>query len=360
MIDTLDIGIEIKLTSMQKAHQLQSHLYTILDNYLIQHNLTQLHKNPNQKRSYITNGLANYGFLNINFFHTNYKYGVKLTLQPIRLLYPGELLRLSIYSNYSSIESHFNQWMDRLNATVSNLPSNFSSFKFPYLDNWSLLRIDYAVNYTTPFKKAYLTLLNHGNIPKGFSKNKCYDTSLYLCSKNVNINFYDKHAHLVHKSNASSSILINSQNILRFEIQCKNKEIQRIKKKFNLSASILSEFWNTSIASYIIKKRLAAIIGKQDFYCLSTAKILLENAIHSRKLYCLCYNILKKAMITNNLTQLKKEFCIKYHCSENYYDQLLTKIHSAGINLLPLDLTPDVSRSHMPNPYKIINTENDM
>ncbi len=352
MIDTMDIGFEFKSKTAYDAY------YQIIDNYSYQNKKMRLHKKGSSShRRYITTAFSKYGFLEIAFFKSKYTYSLRIVLQPIRLLFPNESIKLASFKDYPRVVEKFNIYIDEINSH-----SNQSTLQLPHLENWTVLRIDYALNYYTPYLKAYLQLLRKGNIPKGFSPPYPNENSFYLSSKNGNINFYDKIDQLNKKHNLITANIKDdfptAHSLLRLEFQCSNKYIQHLKKRYDIKTATVPTLWNTHIAAQVLKKRLSSVFGKKDFYSLDYTKLQLKIKIKKNRTFSLCNHILLNIIKYSNLSQAKLCFYTSMHCKANYFDQLLTQIHSADINPITLnsitDNTKILTLSYLPNPYNEI------
>ena len=181
-----------------------------------------------------------------------------------------------------------------------------------------------------------------------------YRDSFYLTLGRANFNFYDKYAELQNKKYLKSEDIEKAKNILRFEIQCKNKDIQRLKNKFGLESSKVIEFWDARIAEYVLKNRIKSVFGEYDFYKFDTAKKKISQCSKNNiPLILVIDNIAR----SSNLAEAKANFLARHKkISPNKYDKFLTKIRKLEINPITLDNSDTLEM--LPNPHSYINIEN--
>ena len=339
MIDTISISLPvIKNVFFALVHSMNSYLRSE-HSYLI-------NDDSKSSRSQYTTKLSSIGFLEIAFHFDSHHYYLKIKLQPIRLLYEGEAIELAKSKDFNSIEENFNSYMKDI------FGNSFFEYSLQF-SNWKLNRIDYAVNYYTEYVSQLMEILHKGNICTGFTY-RDYEDSLYLTSEAVNINFYDKYAQLISKHYLDYSRIPPAQNILRFEVQCKSDEIYRLKKDLKLPDLAIKTFWNASIAAYVIKNRIKAIIGSQDFLDIKFAKSIIEKKC--KKNYPVLFAILDNIQQSDNLQSAKETFlkCFPNY-SSNQYDKYLVKIRKCEVN--PITIPNDLicTDEIFPNPYNSID-----
>lgn len=306
-----------------------------------------------KKKTYSTTAFASEGLLEINFFKRKKIEGniIQLNLKPANLINESSYLKLSNYNeDYKLIEKKFNCIMNYINNCAEKI-------LLPKLNDWKVNRIDYAVDIETPYVQEYINLFKRGFIPKGFRHYKDYETSIYLTSKKCRINFYDKFSELKNKfgltnNDIKSELGYLPEGVLRLEIQCENKKIQRIKEKYELSESKLAYLWSETIAFDIISHYIKAIIGKEDCFTLNYT---LEKigAEYKKRTYGLCaklVTILAKYK-DSSLANMKNN----YHIKKDFNQQIF-KIRRAGVNPITLESIRDDIKElkHLTNPYKLI------
>lgn len=340
MVDTMMIKMIVKKSV--------SNLFEQVNEYLESQGLGKLHKdNRTENWRYYTERLNRRGFLELGFNKPNRQYFFEIKLQPIRLLKENEFVELSKFEQYFEIENQFNLYLGEILGYETELP------EYLKLRNWKVSRIDYACNYYTSYVDKYLKLLNHGKVPRNFTKHD-YRDSFYLTLGRANFNFYDKYAELQNKKYLKSEDIEKAKNILRFEIQCKNKDIQRLKNKFGLESSKVIEFWDARIAEYVLKNRIKSVFGEYDFYKFDTAKKKISQCSKNNiPLILVIDNIAR----SSNLAEAKENFLARHKkISPNKYDKFLTKIRKLEINPITLDNSDTLEM--LPNPHSYINIEN--
>lgn len=334
MIDTISIFLPIPKNTFFSLAQ-------SLDDYLKTENSYLIKNSSEYSKILFTTQFASDGFLE---YH---RYFLKIKLQPVRLILQHEFTALAKASDFHIVEKIFNDHMNLF----------FSDFDDPsllYFSNWKLNRIDYAVNYYTKYISQLMEILHKGNICTGFTY-RDYEDSLYLTSDAVNINFYDKYAQLINKHYLDYSRIPPAQNILRFEVQCKSAEIYRLKKDLKLPDLAIKTFWNASIAAYVIKNRIKAIIGSQDFLDINLAKSIIEKKY--KKNYPILFAILDNIQHSNNLQTAKENFLQSFpDCTPNKYDKYLVKIRKCEVNPITIPNDFICTDNIFPNPYNSIDS----
>ena len=139
-----------------------------------------------------------------------------------------------------------------------------------------------------------MNLIKRSNIPPHYEEWMKYDNishrmksrpeSFYLKSNSVTINYYSKYLQLLNKSQENvkkgyppidQEILDASRNIYRFEVQCKYHKIysmsQKAKETGNRSVNKYKSLLDPILCVTIISNYYNKVIGKGDWYTLSTA-----------------------------------------------------------------------------------------
>ena len=260
MIDTMVLQYQFQRKEEYKA------FYTRTERFLKQRKLGGLCIVKGAENHYETDKLRKDGFLKIRFFRTEgyYRNFMEIELQPIRLLKQNEHVDLSEFEQYGTIAKKFNVHIAQLLGFGAALPERLE------FGNWNVRRIDYAFQLRTPYVEAYVKLLHRGRVPKPFKK-ILYDTSLYLYSKSKRFNFYDKHSQLMTKKGLSIAERQRSLEILRFEVQCEKKSIEKMKIRFGLEDMSVQSLWDKRIARHVLFRAVTSVLGEQDFYRLDAA-----------------------------------------------------------------------------------------
>ncbi len=177
--------------------------------------------------------------------------------------------------------------IDLFSCTQENVEALTVSFRdgvriltgltFSTLLEWSVVRIDYAINLYTPHVGTYVELAKRAKLPRNFSYKIDKPGSFYIQSKSVTLNFYDKLDEMQKKPNWGSyyeTLCRDAANVYRIEVQCEESKRFDIMRAYNLPDISLSGFLDERIASDIIQYYYQATIGYGDYYSLS--------AVHQR------------------------------------------------------------------------------
>ena len=245
-----------------------------------------------------------------------------------------------------------------MNAFFNTINSLADKVILPPLEDWIVSRIDYAFDIETPYVREYINFFKRSNIPINFRNFKDYNTSIYLTSKHCRINFYDKIFELKDKHDLTDSDIQAElgylpPGILRLEIQCENKKIQKIKKKYNLPNSSIALLWNETIASDIISHYVKAIVGKENSYSLKDTIKKLQFIYNTGRTFGLASRLIT-TLTRNKLANLADMKQLVQN--KDNFNQLIFKIRSASVNPIVLDAICDapVALNVLINPYNLI------
>jgi len=205
---------------------------------------------------------------------TNY-HAVKIRLNPVRLL--NKTNPNDLFKEPDILE--FNQKFTELVQSIY--------IGLPQFVEWKVEEIHYAVNIITPNVKLYVKLFQKCNKPNKYyrdfkpkspstGKQKQIKNSLYLITKNLNINFYDKQAEVIAKGSDPQHI-DSAKNILRIEVQCKKGKISYLKQHDNdITTTQLFDFLPKELSQQILLSYYDKTIGSGDFYSLNHAKKIIN------------------------------------------------------------------------------------
>lgn len=238
------------------------------------------HKGVNlykHEQGYMTHALKDVGFTEILLSKTNVKgysapyMQVTIQLNPTKLL-GRDIIELTKERDLKEVELKFNEIVEQIHLDLH-------TFMF-----WTLNRIDYAMNITTPYVKEYIELFQRADIPYRFEMQ--YDKtsrvrkqkkgSFYLFSKSAVINFYDK---FQERLNNTGKEVETAKDILRLEVQCLKSKTNAMKYKHSFEMKYLGYFLNEKLSLDTIKYYYDKTIGKGDYYKLDKAieKVNLSN-----------------------------------------------------------------------------------
>ena len=254
----------------------------------------------------------NLGFTNIKL-RTSIIKGYRINQIEIRLnpeiMLNGSKIELFNPNSIKKIESSFDDTVQKIH---SNLPT---------LQQWTVQRIDYAIQIYTIYSMYLVQLFNRGDKPsKKYSvgvyskkdfRNVQMQGSLYMRNKSVTINFYDKkdeqeNAYMWGNSNKQD--IMDSQNLLRFEVQCKRYKTNSLKQKYNFSSKCLSHFLCEYMAKNLILHYYNEIIGPGDYYKLNEAEKIINSSDYRNSTKENCINMLKLISDSRSIWKAREDF----------------------------------------------------
>lgn len=330
--------------------------YTVIDQLSVAYGM-RIHKDKNYGRQYITTAFKDLGFCKVTFFKTEYGRFIKVWLKPIRFKRYRAELGLTQYSDYEGIVNTYNHWIDKIN-TIANYDV------LPHIDGWNVARIDYAIDIETPYVEAYLKLFNSGYVPYGYDKTIGNDKSFYMESEYAVYNFYDKIAQVKDKHGYTDASIQDElgylpSGILRLEVQCHAKTIFHLKDLFHFPDTTFKYYFQPWLAERNLKKRIMAIVGKNDFFRYNGCIRLIE----ARKGYALSTKALC-CKIMRELVRSQPNICLEdikeIWPNKKQFIQLIHKIRKIGINPIPLDVCYDIidpSLTYLDNPCNLLTTQ---
>ena len=181
--------------------------------------------------------------------------------------------------------------------------------------------------------------------------------SFYLKSNSVTINYYSKYLQLLNKSQENvkkgyppinQEILDASRNIYRFEVQCKYHKIysmsQKAKEAGNRSINKYKSLLDPILCVTIISNYYNKVIGKGDWYTLSTAiQIIKSKCFNSQKEQHLI-NALKDVSRCRSLVKAKESCPIE---KIGTFTRALNQLETLNIN--PVTIPREWHIEYIPN-----------
>ena len=337
MIDTIELIIQLKNKDDRDE------MFVTLNNGLRNHNKTKMlhgREMKNQAKGadrhkyyYETSAFYEYGILSLGIediidYGGYSHYSLKAVYKPSVIIYPGDPYAVCEGGDYEQACAGFNAFIDKLNATCQ--PKIF-----PYIDGWSLNRIDYCFQMITKYYNEYLHVIKRGDYHK-YDKVKLHDSSVHAVGKQVNLNFYDKTHFLMEKGMVDED---TGFHWIRFEFQCNNKYLRSKKPLDGNNPRQLLDFWDSKLAYRMMFSKWMEIIGSGDFYSVPEAVGLLKEAMVRKNRVSELKSLLdfscKRNIAKNKLSKIyalnNPEFEKKY--IEN---KLIRTLNRVGINELPL------------------------
>jgi len=236
--------------------------------------------------------------------------------------------KLLLNSDYISIANESDNIKTK--AAFDNEANKISAIAEGF-DLYSMNRCDYCANFHLEELKIPCTreqmmkLLKRADIPTIFYEWKEYDPtshrkkpgedSFYLKSKSVNVNCYDKYAHLMKNPKHRCQNKEDAKDLIRFEVQCKYPKLYTmLKNQMHVETEIepstpnlpselemeacgwdpfhyhritlpIDRFLSDVIAVDVVDKYFRRIVRSGNYYTLEKAKSIIEslNLTHNRK-----------------------------------------------------------------------------
>lgn len=277
-----------------------------------------------EKSEYITHAMKEKGFQRIALMKksvsSKYQYPymqLSITLNPAILIGKG----------YEEIIE--NTDIDEVKRVFDNEVFSIHR-KLPRLINWTVNRIDYAVNIETEYVKEYIRLFQRGDKPCDFKepydkrskRRKQLKGSLYLTSNSVNINFYDK------GNERKKAGVEGIDNLLRIEVQCKKNKVNSIKKSKGFDSCLVGYFLDLSLSTEIINYYFRKVIGTGNYLTLAEAIRTIESSSYRRKTKDKCIDVLQQINKQRSIWKAREKS--KYDKSE--FNKYLKYIVGLEIN----------------------------
>lgn len=175
------------------------------------------------------------------------------------------------------------------------------------LSQWSVCRIDYAVDINTPYVEEYVKLLNKGDKPIVYDdKARGKTGSCYWSCKSTVINVYNK-ANQMTKRGKSPELVKRAQNILRFEVQCSSPKVGYIRKNREFESRELHYFFCTELAESVLMSYCRRVYKTGDYYTFRTAQARMESLGASKRRISACNNIIRAIAQTRSISEARKQ-----------------------------------------------------
>lgn len=285
-------------------------------------------KNTNTKTTY---AFADRGIEEI-YFKQNISYIMYMKIRPKLMIEQG---------NYDDVLRAYD--IPKLYDKFASFMKNIGLGKISDIKKWSVKRIDYAVDIVVDQEliPRYIELFNKGNIPETMLNNpvslmyKEMGNNLYLSSKNIRVNFYDRYTTALAKQQKKPDKYSNIQNrygVLRFEIQLREVDTGKLKKSNKIKSNSIEDFMSIDMCKAYILRYYRTIIGCGDYYGYYEAL---------RK----CRSDVQKNMIR----LINEEGCV-YKSKRRYilsssdkrkagkqFSEIINKLERIGINPVTLD-----------------------
>jgi hypothetical protein len=312
----------------------------------------EFHKKSNNKTTYIgySNLLEHHG-IQIYFVHSismySY-YGMKLILNPTRMIYKDNYLDLLTEKDIKKFIHLFNKYVQKI------------SFDFPQLGEFNVSRIDFCKNFNFAYYEEmdkYLKLLKRGDVPSNFNIWKEYNNishrkvppknSVRLENDSVGISVYSKEEQLRNEFKNCCD-LKRSKGILRFEIQCKKKKINEIKKVYDFDNKRIYKFLSEVLSREILCKYFQKCFGQGDYYTLKEVINKIEESHSNKNKRERMIDIVKGINKSRGVCNYRKT--INYRIRK--FNDTLKDIDNLGINVVTIPKKWGID--YLPNPKKLL------
>lgn len=323
MVDTMEI-----YHKFQSIWEYQQNINNV-NAYLNKHGLNRLHSESQYKL--VTYDFAEYGFQELQFIKNPYVgvYKALIRFHPKLMICPNNYISVMYPSDIDVVKKKFCEKAIKLGFSNTNL------------FEWKAKRVDYAVDIVieSDLIPQYIRLFKNGNIPERLLNEhteQFFDSAnnLYLVGKNYNINFYDRYETLRQKQQKSSKTYYHIERAkgrLRFEVQLKNIDSNKLKSKGLITKNSVKDFFNPNLAEYIILNHYDKIIGLGDY--LPYEKALKK--INSEK----CTRVIASIKNEGSIYAAKEKYISQFEDkrkAEKDFSEIICKIRKKGINPVTL------------------------
>lgn len=296
-----------------------------------------------------------------DYYFANMCYIIEVKINPKFLAGIHDYLTAATYSDMNIAMINFN----RISKNISSLLGKF--------DDYRIKRVDYCINIClSDFQiscspEQAMNLIKRSDIPPHYKEWMEYDKtshrmkskpeSFYLCSKSVNINYYSKYLQLQNRSEENVENGYNpvdletldaSQDIYRFEVQCKYYKTYSLSKRFEDTEESHSnkykQFLDPVTCIEIVSSYYEKVIGKGDWYTLQEAV---------RKVKSKNFNSQKEKRLINALQYISQcRSLAKAKASLHDYELdafKRTLKELSGFNINPVTIPKEWGIEHIPN-----------
>lgn len=330
MLDTFELFIRITKTQSQL---IKAAVNKYIDNYNKYYFYRQSKKLHSEKGILKTTAFLIFGILELKiFYHMEgdyLRYLCMLKVKPALVLHPNDNYALSTEGDFFFFQDYFRTFIEEINSLIGSkeyyIPSD--------INNWSVIRIDYAFQFSTKNYDKYIYL-----IKKSAKQNqrRKYKNSLYIINKSTVINFYDKTYKFIQNRKGSSE---RDEHILRFEIQCKKEYVFKIAERFNISTINIQNLWSLKIAKVIVEEKMLKYLKTGDYCSLAISHERLSNLFSPKKVEkienFLSYSLHNTTLLENMAYLYEKATNGKV--TENQIKRnLLPALDQVGVNPLAL------------------------
>ena len=313
------------------------------------------------------NGIE-YGVVNCLFY-------IRLEINPRTLCDPLDTITVDLYE--ATPEN--NSWLQLMFNSI--MKSTFCKYDngleyLCHLESWNCYRIDYTCNmkFNTAEEKDLFWKLTHKTSTynrtkrKRMKDKKMMDQSAAEGNKSYKTLFYDKQEECMDKyENISqerlSRLLIEAENVIRFEHQVYTNGVGTMKKNYKLPDRSIIHFLSEDISRRELLDRYDKMIGKGDFYHREEAKRIIRKKIKGEKNQEKLIQLLellaqkrhvdkaRKYFVNPNPPDQTREFPLA-HGTVKTFNKRIETLRNLGIN--PMLITDGCPIRSMKNPRYLL------
>lgn len=271
-----------------------------------------------------------------------YKVNVKINLS--RTTDPGNYLR--IYQGQKPEE------------TIETINQAFAELDLPPVQAWTLYQVHFTVDIKTPYVSDYLDILSHGN-----HKTKpvhTRDGSLWLpySSRTVTVNFYSKEEE---QRKHGEEAAANARNILRLEVECKDKKLEYLFSKRKLHRDMVSLLladnggYIFDMVNDTVQKELLSIIGNDCDHVKEDAAITRVEETKGKRHEKTHRELLLLIALVNrkngSIRTARENWKRESRGSTTAFKARLSELYKIGVN--PICLPSDGSQERLESLYQL-------
>ncbi|MHA7963717.1 hypothetical protein ACX93W_06170 [Paenibacillus sp. CAU 1782] len=286
----------------------------------------KLRRDPEFKRSYLTNGLHKFGFQEIRLVIGKYGYfTIEIRFRPALLLDPQ-----NGYYQLISV-SDFNLVYEKFNALIVDE----MKLPVPKLYQWRVERVEAAIDLRLKHEliTLYIQLFKRGYIPSYFMKDettiKYLDstTNLYLKASSITVNWYNRYETLKLKEQECGKKYddyTETKGILRFETQVRN------------GVGYLHEILDAEFLKKEVLKFYKMIVGHGDFYSISKATEILHHKVINQTKKMRLTRLLRLIDEHGSIYEAKEVILNEGTYSADSFSKQINQLRKLGISPIPI------------------------
>lgn len=213
----------------------------------------------------------------------------------------------------------------------------------------NLCRIDYFVDLKLSseeeVKEVFALLQKHSTKYKYMKQKEVYKTSIHLITKSgsYNINFYDKYKQLQDKEGINDP---KFKNVVRFELQVKNRKLKRLEKENNIQRDI-KDYFSKSLMEDIYFRTLEDYFYKGDYVTLLKGIDIIKKSNYSQTVKLNLIKFLKTVNLIG-ISYVKRRN--GRGISHNTFNNYINSLNKLGIN--PICLSDNSKFNKIENLFK--------